>query len=890
MHRKSIAIIASTMMSSILMSHLAWAQAPAAETQLSALATEMPDAVLRSVQLGRMDPSESLHLTISLPYRDQGAIEAYANAVSDPKSPVYHRFLTPEQVGTRFGLSTTQVNQVADYLRGQGFHISLLAKNHLSIGADCTVSQAENAFHTQMGRFQTLSPNEPGRTSFFSFTGSLKIPQAIGHYVSNVSGLENFTKPQLRTALSPALTRTFYNLAPLYNSGLTGAGRTIGISNFDGYRLTNVPLYYSQYGLPAPAGGVGSNITHIVVGTAASTGTPQGEGDLDIQMVLGMAPLCNFRIYDSTTDLVGVLTAEVNDNLCDVISESYGWNLSAADATSAHNLHLSMTAQGITYMAASGDSGTTLEPYSYPDYDPEVLMVGGTTNTFNGSGVRLTEAGWSGSGGGWSTNTATFNTLPSWQHGTGVPTTVNHRLVPDVALEAGNSPGAYYFYLNGALSSAYVGTSFASPTFAGSLGVAEQSIISQGGLPANASGKQRFGRLQDLIYSQNGRSDVWYDVTTGSNGTLPSGGTSSAGVGWDTVTGWGAINFAAFVSTQVTATPPSAPSGLAAAGGNGQVSLTWTAGAGAATYNVKRSTTSGGPYTTVASATTTTYTDTTVTNGTTYYYVVTSVNSAGESAASNQASATPQVAIPAAPTGVSAVGGNAQVALTWTASAGSTSYNVKRSTTTGGPYTTVASPTTASYTDTGLTNGTTYYYVVSAVNTAGESANSSQVAATPTASTLQQLILNPGFESGTANWTATAGVLGNTSGETAHTGTQYAWLCGYGTTHTDTLYQQVTLPSTITTATLSFWLHIDTAETTTTAQNDKMQVQIRSTSNAVLATLATYSNLNKNTGYTQVSFNVIAYKGQTVRVYLTATENSSKQTSFVVDDFLLNVQ
>src|SRR5205823_1029953 len=91
---------------------------------------------------------------------------------------------------------------------------------------------------------------------------------------------------------------------------------------------------------------------------------------------------------------------------------------------------------------------------------------------------------------------------------------------------------------------------------------------------------------------------------------------------------------------------------------------------------------------------------------------------------------------PAAPTNLTATGGSGQVGLSWSASSGATSYNVKRSTTSGGPYTTIASPTTTSYTDTGVTNGTTYYYVVSAVNTAGQSANSSQVSATPTASTV----------------------------------------------------------------------------------------------------------------------------------------------------------
>jgi fibronectin type 3 domain-containing protein len=180
---------------------------------------------------------------------------------------------------------------------------------------------------------------------------------------------------------------------------------------------------------------------------------------------------------------------------------------------------------------------------------------------------------------------------------------------------------------------------------------------------------------------------------------------------------------------------PSAPTGLTASPSNASVTLSWAASAGATSYNVKRSSASGGPHATIATGvTTTSYINTGLANGTTYYYVVSAVNANGEGANSSEASATP-LAPPAAPTGLTATAGNAQVSLTWTASAGATSYNVKRGTTAGGPYTTpVASGiTTTSYTDTGLTNGTTYYYVVSAVNTNGESANSAQASATPSA-------------------------------------------------------------------------------------------------------------------------------------------------------------
>jgi len=154
----------------------------------------------------------------------------------------------------------------------------------------------------------------------------------------------------------------------------------------------------------------------------------------------------------------------------------------------------------------------------------------------------------------------------------------------------------------------------------------------------------------------------------------------------------------------------------------------------------------------------------------------------------------------------------------------------------------------------------------------------------------QQLLLNPGFESGNVSWTASTSVITSSTSEAAHSGSWKAWLDGYGTTHTDTLYQQVTIPSTATSATLTFWLHIDTAETTTTTAYDTLQVQIRNSSGTLLATLATYSNLNAGTGYTQKSFNLLSYKGQTIRVYLTGSEDSVKQTSFVVDDFALNVQ
>jgi hypothetical protein len=203
-----------------------------------------------------------------------------------------------------------------------------------------------------------------------------------------------------------------------------------------------------------------------------------------------------------------------------------------------------------------------------------------------------------------------------------------------------------------------------------------------------------------------------------------------------------------------------------------------------------------------------------------------------------------------------------------------------------------ATSLTYSWATTGVANGA-HTITSKAYDAANNVGTSATVNVTVSNGGSQQLIGNPGFENGStspAPWTVTSGVVDSSAGEAAHSGTWKAWMCGYGTTHTDSIVQTVSIASTATTATLTFWLHIDTAETTTVTAFDTLKVQIRNTSGAVLATLATYSNLNKNTGYAQKSFDVSAYKGQTIQVYLVGAEDSSAQTSFVVDDFALNVQ
>ncbi len=173
------------------------------------------------------------------------------------------------------------------------------------------------------------------------------------------------------------------------------------------------------------------------------------------------------------------------------------------------------------------------------------------------------------------------------------------------------------------------------------------------------------------------------------------------------------------------------PSGVTATPGNSQVTLRWSAASLATSYRVMRSTKSGGPYSQIAAPTWNGFTDVSVDNGTTYYYTIQSADSSGESARSAQVSATPAATVSGAPTGLTAEPGNSQVVLRWSAVSNATSYHLKRSTSSNGAFSEIAAPTWEGYTDTGVTNGDTYYYAVSAITSSGESANSSVASAKP---------------------------------------------------------------------------------------------------------------------------------------------------------------
>ena len=535
---------------------VAMAMAASSFGQNSSKLVPLPNSVLpvvsKSMPALSLKPTSSIEVAISLKPQDPTGLQAFADAVSDPNSPMYGKFISPEEVGSRFGASTKDVFAAKAFLTSGGLTITHVGKNNMTVVGTGTPAQVEALFGTKIGSLQVT--DETGTVSYRSNLTPLNVPVNLVSKIQSINGVETYSRPKPRTtALTPPLARNLYGLLPLFTGGFKGQGRTVAVSNWDGFALSNGNLYISQYNLPVPAGGAMSNVTVIPVGGSGSQNTTaNGEGDLDFQMELGAAPLANIIIYDGTNDnLTTVLSTEASDNKADVISESYGWNIDANTAAACHNTHLAMTAQGITYCVASGDHGTDFGPFDYPDYDPEILSVGGTDATTDGTGNRTNEQTWGlsggwGGGGGWCQGTAgsdgsPFNSLPSWQRGNGVPTKINKRLVPDVSEHATD----WLIYIGGAIND-IGGTSAASPAFAGGLTVVEQRLFA-------ATGKARLGRVANKIYALNGKQGAFFDITTGSSiGTLPNGSDAVPTAGWDFATGWGAPNFNKLYSALTT--------------------------------------------------------------------------------------------------------------------------------------------------------------------------------------------------------------------------------------------------------------------------------------------------------------------------------------------------
>jgi fibronectin type 3 domain-containing protein len=352
-------------------------------------------------------------------------------------------------------------------------------------------------------------------------------------------------------------------------------------------------------------------------------------------------------------------------------------------------------------------------------------------------------------------NATSYNVY--WSTATGVTTASGTKLAGATSpyVHTGLTAGASFYYIVTAVNGA--GESTASVEVSATTNSVPAPTPAVPAAPAGliATGGTKQTTISWSAVAGAASYNIYWSTTSGvtkANGTKIAGATSPAvhtglldsTVYYYVVTAVNSVGESAasvqIAATTITPTPnptaPAAPNGLSATGGSQQMTISWSAVAGATSYNLYYATASG---VTVATGTriagvTSPYVQTGLSAGATYYYIVTAVNSVGQSAPSIQTSAAtnaPLPTVPATPGGVTATGGAKQVTISWTAVSGATSYNIYWSTAAG--MTTVTGTkiagATSPYVQTGLADGTTYYYVVTAANSAGESAGSSQASA-----------------------------------------------------------------------------------------------------------------------------------------------------------------
>ncbi|MBV9850105.1 MAG: fibronectin type III domain-containing protein, partial [Armatimonadetes bacterium] len=721
--------------------------------------------------IGRVVPSQPISLTLGLAPRDPQGLDDLLRRLYDPADPLYRHFLTPAQFAARFSPTPTQYAAVAAFARAQGLTVTGATSNRLLLHVEAPSAAVEAAFGVRLHQIQ-----DAGGRLFHAPDAEPVVPAALAPLLTGVIGLDDSAvfhphyqllasglpplfqrpvphpgRPSISTEASPeaadtlpfqigsgpggGLTPTDIRAAYNVNTlSLNGAGQTLAVFELDGYTPSDITGYENAYGLPAvPLATVPVDHNNVPF----SPGGGAAEVTLDIELQIALAPgASKIMVYEGPNTDQGLLDTYnkiATDNQAKQISTSWGLDeqdMGTSFIQAERPIFQQMATQGQSLFAAAGDAGaydngSTLS-VDDPASQPYVTGVGGTSLTTNGAGgAWQRETTWNnGSGSAGGGGISAVWAIPSWQQGVVSPAShgsTTMRNVPDVALDANPYTG-YSIFLNGGWA-LYGGTSCASPLWA-----AYTALVNQ---QRQASGVGVLGYANPILYAvaqgPYGSLD-FHDIADGSTNLY-----YPAVAGYDDATGWGTLNGANLLAD--LAPPP--PSGLtASAQSTSQINLTWNAVPHAVGYAVLRGTAHGGPYTQVGTtAGTTSFNDSGLSAGTTYYYVVAAHTAAETSAYSNEASATTSTHVqpPAAPTGLTATAGNGQVGLSWQAVNGAASYNVYRSTTSSGegvtPYKTGLAA--AAFTDTAVSDGTAYYYVVTAVNAAGESAHSAEASATP---------------------------------------------------------------------------------------------------------------------------------------------------------------
>ncbi len=519
---------------------------------------------------------ERMILVLSPAPEQKKALVSLLAAQQDPSSSEYHRWLTPEEVGLRFGVDDADLQQVTAWLGYHGFTVELVSSSRNSLVFSGSASQVQAAFHTPIRRYQVAGQ------SHLANANDPQIPAALAGIVQGVVSLHDLRTRPLHTArqldplytnagghyLSPADFATIYDLGPLYQQYTDGTGQSIAVVGRSNLHLSDVRQFRSAFGLPAR--------DPVVLLNGRDPGTADrddlNEATLDVEWAGAVAKNAGIEFVTTASTNVtdGVyLSAQfaVDHNLAPVLSMSYGLcesSLGSAETTFLNNLWQQAAAQGITVVVSSGDSGAAgcdpataasatkglavnglcSTPYStcvggtqFDDTEAASLYWSGVNDaTGNSARSYIPERAWNEAGGSglWSSGggASAIYAKPSWQTSAGVPAD-GKRDVPDVSLAAAGHT-AYLVFVNGN-KYGFSGTSAAAPAFAALMGLVNQSSHSRQGNVNPA-----LYRLAAQQLAGTGPA-VFHDIVAGDN-SVPGLTGFQASAGYDRATGLGSVD------------------------------------------------------------------------------------------------------------------------------------------------------------------------------------------------------------------------------------------------------------------------------------------------------------------------------------------------------------
>ncbi|HEX9038338.1 MAG TPA: S53 family peptidase [Ktedonobacterales bacterium] len=557
--RASLAPLVAALVATALAALSACAPTTTATRHAVSVPAAAPRASAAAIRLGPVDPAQAVALSFPLARRAPGELMALLAEIADPRSPRYHHYLTSSQYEAMYGPDAALEARAVVALRALGFTVTPAAPGSDLLQATGTAASAETAFGVRL-----YDERAANGTHYMAPDGAPRLPAALAGVVSGVIGLD--TRPAFHPAasavarlargvavsgggLDPSALRQVYDVAPLTQKGLNGAGQTIAVAEIDRYSQADVALYDAAFALSPPDPQV------IVVGAQPASVSP--EPALDIEILNAIAPKAQILVYESKADfrsLAQMFDRIVSDNRAQIASVSLGAceaGLTSADSGFIDAINTTFqraVAQGMSTLVASGDAGAygcqdNHLSVDLPGSSPYVTSVGGTALFPAASGGYGREDGWegplesAGGGGGLSV----FFQQPSWQSGPGVDNTYSDgmRQTPDVAADADPLTGYRIYYTDNSCSGSDCwtvvgGTSAAAPFWAGLIAL------------ANQQGNRKLGFLNPALYAIGAASDsggpaAFHDISGGGN--LYYLATS----GWDYSTGWGSPDAAVLI-------------------------------------------------------------------------------------------------------------------------------------------------------------------------------------------------------------------------------------------------------------------------------------------------------------------------------------------------------